>query len=74
MNAKGIPNLSSLPIDRELTYTTAADLEQLPLKAIVVLNGFSFIPDILMNEDYIILRMAGVQSNKLTEEAFPVLD
>jgi hypothetical protein len=74
VNAKGIPNLSSLPIDRELTYTTSADLEQLPLKAIVVLNGFSFIPDILMNEDYIILRMAGVQSNKLTEEAFPVLD
>lgn len=74
MNAEGAPNLSSLPVDRKLTYTNATDLTQLPLEAIVVLNGFSFIPDILANEDYILLRMAGVQSKKLEEESLPVLD
>ena len=74
MNAKGSPNLSSLPLDRKLTYTNATDLTQLPLKAIVVLNGFSFIPAILTNEDYILLRMAGVQSKKLEEEVLPVLE
>ena len=57
-----------------MTYTNATDLTQLPLKAIVVLNGFSFIPAILTNEDYILLRMAGVQSKKLEEEVLPVLE
>ena len=74
MNAKGSLNLSALPIDRNLTYTDATDWTQLPLKAIVVLNGLSFIPDILANEAYIILRMAGAQSEKLEGEVLPVLD
>lgn len=74
INAKGAPNLSSLPVDRRLTYRNATDLTQLPSKAIVVLNGFSFIPDILNNEDYLLLRMANTPSKELEEEVLPVLE
>jgi hypothetical protein len=74
VNAKGSSNLSALPIDQKLTYTNATDLASLPLKAILVLNGFSFIPDVLTNEDYIILRIAGAPTKTLEEEALPVLD
>ncbi|MDA9791928.1 BatA domain-containing protein [Schleiferiaceae bacterium] len=70
----GAPGLASLPIQNKVVYRNTGDLQKLPTSAILVLNGFSFVPEELKNEGYVLLRFSNEQTAVLDQEVIPVLD
>ena len=57
-----------------MVYRNTGDLQKLPTSAILVLNGFSFVPEELKNEGYVLLRFSNEQTAGLDQEVIPVLD
>ena len=74
LNMPSAKKLDKLPVDREFTYTNAVDLQQLPPKAILLLNGFSYLPEKLLNESYVLLRFATKPTEAIASEVLPVLE
>ncbi len=74
LNAPAVPKLTAWTVDQQLTYTNATTLQQLPSEAIILLNGFSFIPEDLKKPDYVLLRIADETSEALEDGSLPNLD
>lgn len=74
LNASAVPRLTVLPFDEQLTYTNSIELQQLPSSAIILLNGFSFIPEDLKRNGAVLLRIADGEKERLKDITYPNLE